>query len=105
MRSYCNVATREAFQLLWASFFKVVRDVTGKPLQFKAFHPTGTLLSVHLDAELAQAQGLADEIIENHNEPATTQVDNNIGNILSCILRFCDTHEDRLVCHLQTLLL
>ncbi|KAG6914018.1 hypothetical protein DXG01_002897 [Tephrocybe rancida] len=61
---YCNMATRDAFALLFRKFFETARLVTGKPLQFVAFKPEGEpnpqLHCILFDAEAAQMQGFGD---------------------------------------------
>ncbi|KAJ7907881.1 hypothetical protein B0H13DRAFT_1879218 [Mycena leptocephala] len=53
-RIYTNLFTKEAFTHLFDGFSSSVKQVTGKSVQFKAFHRKG----IHFDKEAAQVQGL-----------------------------------------------
>ncbi|KAJ7659707.1 hypothetical protein DFH06DRAFT_1130465 [Mycena polygramma] len=58
--------TKDAFTQSFDAFFSAVKQVTGKPVRFKAFHPQGDLYSVLFDMEAAQVQGFGastDELV------------------------------------------
>ncbi|KAJ7041681.1 hypothetical protein C8F04DRAFT_1176777 [Mycena alexandri] len=57
-RIYTNGSSKEAFVHLFDAFFSAIKQVTGKSVRFKAFHPKGNLYSIHFDMEAAQVQGL-----------------------------------------------
>ncbi|KAJ7158444.1 hypothetical protein C8R46DRAFT_1289908 [Mycena filopes] len=62
-RVWTDRATREAFVLVWNGIFEAVESITGKPVNFKVFSSTSSLLGAIGDSEGAQAQGLGDVII------------------------------------------
>jgi hypothetical protein len=44
---------------IFDGFFMAIEKVTGHPVRFKAFDPSGNILSIHFDMEAAQVQGFA----------------------------------------------
>lgn len=76
---YCNCATQKAFEYVWEGFFKTVEKATGKAVKFKAFNPSGNILSIILDMEVLQVQGLSTTILRiKMNSPKINESNPNI---------------------------
>ena len=102
-RFYCDRNTRNAFSRLFSELFHLIPDLTGSILKFSAFFPDdpdALLHAIILDAEAAQAQGLADELLvyvaKNVSE-ANKTLPRNALDLLMMILKTCYVHYWRLV--------
>ena len=94
-RIYCNHKSRAAFSSVFDGFFTSVEKATGSPLRFKAFDPAGNILSIHLDMEAAQMQGLGDALLRINN-PAVSGIDERNPEILvQHVLKACSIHFER----------
>ncbi|KAJ6553401.1 hypothetical protein B0H19DRAFT_1263775 [Mycena capillaripes] len=97
-RIYTNSCTKEAFKHLFDAFFSTVKQVTGKSVRFKAFHPKGNLYSIHFNMEAAQVQGfgswLAKMVIE---DPALRALFPCIDpdKLVQLVLKLCSVHLER----------
>ncbi|KAJ7856206.1 hypothetical protein B0H14DRAFT_3448547 [Mycena olivaceomarginata] len=94
-RIYANSCTKEAFTHLFDAFFSVVKEVTGKPVRFKAFHPKGNLYSIHFDMEAAQVQGLGVSLAKMvSDDPALRQLFPSIDPdvLVQFIVKLCSVH-------------
>ncbi|KAJ7663289.1 hypothetical protein DFH06DRAFT_1395473 [Mycena polygramma] len=97
-RLYVNSYTKDAFTQLFDAFFSTVKQVTGKPVRFKAFHPQGNLYSIHFDMEAAQVQGLGAWLCKMVLEdPALRALFPSIDpdKLVQLILKLCSVHFER----------
>ncbi|KAJ7909761.1 hypothetical protein B0H13DRAFT_2490289 [Mycena leptocephala] len=97
-RIYTNSFTKEAFTHLFDAFFSSVKQVTGKSVQFKAFHPKGNLYSIHFDMEAAQVQGLGAWLSKMVlDDPALRALFPSIDpdQLVQLILKLCTVHFER----------
>jgi hypothetical protein len=75
-----------------------VKQVTGKSVQFKAFHPKGNLYSIHFDMEAAQVQGLGAWLSKMVlDDPALRALFPSIDpdQLVQLILKLCTVHFER----------
>ncbi len=93
-RIYCNSATHEAFEYVWEGFFKTVEKVTGKPIKFKVFDNSGTILSIILDMEAAQVQGLGTTILRMKLNGCKSN-ETNPDIIVQYLIKLCVVHWQR----------
>jgi hypothetical protein len=66
VRFYCDRNTRHAFSCLFSELFCLIPELTGSILKFSAYFSDdldALLHAIILDAEAAQEQGLADELL------------------------------------------
>ncbi|KAK6997504.1 hypothetical protein R3P38DRAFT_3219590 [Favolaschia claudopus] len=98
-RIWVNSFTKEAFTNLFDAFFKVVKQVTGKSVKFKAFYPDGNLYSIHFDMEAAQVQGFGAWLMQIvaddpklHNEFRSLDGD----ELVQYVLKLCSVRLERL---------
>jgi hypothetical protein len=97
-RVYCNSATAEAFAIVFEGFFSSVKKATGRELKFKVFDPAGNLLSIHLDMEAAQVQGLG-KVLMQMNDPAVSGINERNPDILvQHVGKWCTIHYNRFRC-------
>ncbi|KIO19436.1 hypothetical protein M407DRAFT_223087 [Tulasnella calospora MUT 4182] len=105
-RFLCNKQNREAFRLLWRKLFETVDRLTGRPLHYAVIHKSGTLKGHCLDAEAAQVQGLADELVFQVKtaDPADlaltvdwqSMTNDKLGNYLAqLVTKLCTAHYNR----------
>lgn len=92
---YCNWATREAFHQLFREFANTVRCVTGSPLRFASLGLGGTIQSLILDGEVAQAQGCGDWLININNPLLSEIMTDDPLKLVQHILKTCYLHYDR----------
>jgi hypothetical protein len=97
-RFYCDRNTRNAFSRLFSELFRLIPELTGSILKFFAFFPDDPEALLHaiiLDAEAAQAQGLADELLlyvaKNVSESNKT-LPRNALDLIMMILKTCYIH-------------
>ena len=97
-RFYCDRNTRSAFSRLFSELFRLIPELTGSILKFFAFFPDdpdALLHTIILDAEVAQAQGLADELLvyvaQNVSESNKT-LSRNALDLLMMVLKTCYIH-------------
>jgi hypothetical protein len=97
-RTYINSCTKEVFTHLFDALCSTVKQVTGKSIGFKAFHPKGNLYSIHFDMEAAQVQGLgyllAKMVVE---DPALRALFPSIDpdKLVQLVLKLCTVHLER----------
>ncbi|KAJ6624578.1 hypothetical protein B0H10DRAFT_2430864 [Mycena sp. CBHHK59/15] len=97
-RIYTNTCTKDAFTHLFDAFFGTVKQVTGKSVRFKAFHPKGNLYSIHFDMEAAQVQGLGSWLSKMVlDDPALRGLFPSIDpdKLVQLILKLCSAHLER----------
>ncbi|KAJ7265127.1 hypothetical protein C8J57DRAFT_1470213 [Mycena rebaudengoi] len=97
-RIYTNAFSKEAFTHLFDAFFSTVKKVTGKPVQFKAFHPKGNLYSIHFDMEAAQVQGLGASLSNMViADPALRALFPSIDpdKLVQLVVKLCSVHLER----------
>ncbi|KAF9493072.1 hypothetical protein BDN71DRAFT_1508923 [Pleurotus eryngii] len=93
-RIYSNGQDADALSL-FEDFFTAVHAVTQKPIQFKVFKPdTGNLLSINMDMEVAQVQGLGQALLQlKINHPEVSGINEDDPDILvQYILKLCSVH-------------
>ena len=97
-RFYCDRNTRDAFGCLFSELFRLIPELTGSILKFFAYFPDdpdALLHAIILDAEAAQAQGLADELLvyvaKNVSEANKTLPRNSL-DLLMMVLKTCYIH-------------
>ncbi|KAJ6540237.1 hypothetical protein B0H10DRAFT_2203654 [Mycena sp. CBHHK59/15] len=86
-RIYTNACTKDAFTHLFDAFFGTVKQVTGKSVRFKAFHPKG-----------AQVQGLGSWLSKMVlDDPALRGLFPSIDpdKLVQLILKLCSVHLER----------
>ena len=97
-RFYCDRNTRTAFSRLFSELFRLIPELTGSILKFFAFFPhdpNALLHAIILDAEAAQAQGLADKLLlyVAKDVPETNKtLPRNALDLLMMILKTCYIH-------------
>ncbi len=94
-RIYSNGQDADAFTSLFEDFFTAVHAATQKPIQFKVFKPdTGNLLSINMDMEAAQVQGLGRALLRlKINHPEVSGINEDDPDILvQYILKLCSVH-------------
>jgi hypothetical protein len=97
-RFYCDRNNRDAFSRLFSELFRLIHELTGSIIKFFAFFPDdpdALLHAIILDAEAAQAQGLADELVVYvaKNVPETNKtVPRNALDLLMMVLKTCYIH-------------
>ncbi|KAJ6628528.1 hypothetical protein B0H10DRAFT_2428809 [Mycena sp. CBHHK59/15] len=97
-RIYINSSAKEAFMHLFDTFFATVKQVTGKSVRFKAFHPKGNLYSIHFDMEAAQVQGLSTWLSKMVlDDPVLRALFPSINpdELVKFILKICSVHLER----------
>ncbi|KAJ6590773.1 hypothetical protein B0H10DRAFT_2197610 [Mycena sp. CBHHK59/15] len=97
-RIYINSSAKEAFTHLFDAFFAAVKQVTGKSVRFKVFHPKGNLYSIHFDMEAAQVQGLGTWLSKMVlDDPALRALFPSINpdDLVKFILKICCVHLER----------
>lgn len=100
---YCDRNTREAFRDLFSEMFRIIIEITGKPLKLKAFWPDdgdARCCAILLDAEDAQIKGLGDSLstyVANYapsSEAVATLVKSPTDLVLR-VLKLCVLHFER----------
>ncbi|KAJ7444486.1 hypothetical protein FB451DRAFT_1434374 [Mycena latifolia] len=91
-RVYCNKATAMAFFYIFDGFFMAIKQVTGRPVRFKAFDPEGNIISINFDMEAAQVQGFAMALLKLLGETAP-ETDPDI--IVRYVVKLCTVHFTR----------
>ncbi|KAJ7783940.1 hypothetical protein DFH07DRAFT_1055048 [Mycena maculata] len=91
-RIYCNKATAEAFYYIFDGFFMAIKQVTGRPVRFKAFEPEGNIISLNFDMEAAQIQGLGLALIKLLGDKAPTR---DPDMIVRYVVKLCSVHWTR----------
>lgn len=77
---------------MWTAFFEVLEEVTGRPLQFKAFHKEGNYAAVLADGDAGQALGLG-KYLQKINDPSISNIhETDPGVLVQYILKTCWTH-------------
>ena len=81
---------------MFTALFQTIQEVTGRSLKFTRFEKDGTLQSIVMDADAAQAGGLGDFMLLQFNKPLES--DNIISDpmiMVQYILKTCLTHYKR----------
>lgn len=82
--------------MMFTALFQTIQEVTGRSLKFTRFEKDGTLQSIVMDADAAQAGGLGDFMLLQFNKPLES--DNIISDpmiMVQYILKTCLTHYKR----------
>ena len=79
---------------VWEGFFKTVEKATGKPIKFKVFDNSGTILSIILDMEAAQVQGLGTTILRMKLNGCKSN-ETNPDIIVQYLIKLCVVHWQR----------
>lgn len=98
-RLYSNATDTEGFERLISAFHEALHRATGSPLQLRMIHGEGPIAYV-LDAEAAQALGLAKAVLKLPGVPPTQFIDSN--DVLAHVLLLCQVHFKR--CVLSTIM-
>ncbi|KAF7293395.1 hypothetical protein MIND_01116500 [Mycena indigotica] len=91
-RATCH--DESSFKFVWSEIFRIVFELTGKPLRFKRVHHGGKILGLLSDMEAAPLLGFAAALWEE----MTPEYKARIGNpesTLSYVLRICSVHFNR----------
>lgn len=94
-RIYCNRTTAEAFELVFEGFFTSVEKATGRPLLFRVFNPSGSLLSINVDMEAAQVQGLGRALLRLNNPAISGIYESDPDILVQYVLKECVVHYER----------
>ncbi|KAJ6525409.1 hypothetical protein B0H19DRAFT_971353 [Mycena capillaripes] len=91
-RIYCNRATQDAFFYIFDGFFMAIKQVTGRPIRFKAFNPDGNIISINFDMEAAQVQGFALALLKLLGKDYPEQ---DPDMIVRYVVKLCSIHFTR----------
>lgn len=96
-RVYSDKADRLQYKTIFDDLQKATLQLTGKHLRFKRLSNGGTLLSVGVDLELAQALGAGDSFLPT-NEAEFSKINAQTAeDILEYFIRGCYTHVKRYI--------
>lgn len=91
---YCDRSDRAAYKAMFDELQRVIQELTGSPLRFQVLTRGGTLLSIGVDMESAQALGAGDSFLPT-NELVQAQT---AEDIIVWIVRVCHVHVRRYAC-------
>jgi hypothetical protein len=96
-RIYSDRADRTQYKTIFDELRRITAKVTGKELRLKRLSKDGTLVSLGVDMELAQALGAADSFLST-NDREYSQIDAETSEeLIPYFVRTCYTHAKRLV--------
>ena len=92
---YSDRADHLQYKMIFDELQCIVHLLTGWPLQLKQLSKNGTLISVGVDMELAQALGAGDSFLPT-NEPEFSNIHvQTAEEIIEFFIRACYTHTKR----------
>jgi hypothetical protein len=94
-RIYSDRADRLQYKTIFDELQRVTLELTARPLQLKRLSKNGTLVSIGVDMELAQALGAGDSFLPT-NEPEFSNIHVQTSEeIIEFFIRACYTHAKR----------
>jgi hypothetical protein len=94
-RIYSDRSDRSQFKLIFDDLQDVTKRLTGRALKLKRLSPEGTLLTIGVDMELAQALGAGDSFLPT-NVPEYSSIHAKTSEeILAYFIRTCYNHVKR----------
>jgi hypothetical protein len=94
-RVYSDRADRLQYKTIFDELQRVTLVLTGRPLRLKRLSKNGTLISIGVDMELAQALGAGDSFLPT-NEPEFSNIHvQTAEEIIEFFIRACYTHAKR----------
>ena len=94
-RIYSDRADRLQYKTIFDELQRVTLVLTGRPLQLKRLSKNGTLISIGVDMELAQALGAGDSFLPT-NEPEFSNIHVQTSEeIIEFFIQACYTHAKR----------
>ena len=94
-RVYSDRADRLQYKTIFDELQRVTLVLTGRPLRLKRLSRNGTLISIGVDMELAQALGAGDSFLPT-NEPEFSNIYvQTAEEIIEFFIRACYTHAKR----------
>ncbi|KZT34561.1 hypothetical protein SISSUDRAFT_1065206 [Sistotremastrum suecicum HHB10207 ss-3] len=94
-RVITNKADTAAYEHMFRTTFETIQTITGRALEFQCLNPSGTLRTIHMDFEAAQALGLGAEMVRQ-NDPQISGLSNPTAvYLITCVLILCQVHFSR----------
>jgi hypothetical protein len=91
-RVYCNSSTATSFELVFEGLFASIKQATGRELVFKVFDSKSSLLTIHMDMEAAQVQGLGRVLVKMANTSETEITSRDPDILVQYVLKLCKVH-------------
>jgi hypothetical protein len=93
-RIYAKHEKRTTFHKIWRGFFRMIKDITGKPLKIHFIHGEGLCLML-MDGSGTQVGGLGDQLIDICDIDGSLYRGKNPDEVVAHLVRLCLTHIDR----------
>lgn len=99
---YGDCADRLQYKTIFDELQRVTLMLTERPLRLKRLSRNGSLVSIGVDMELAQALGAGDSFLPT-NEPEYSNIHvQTAEEIIEFFIRACYTHAKRFGCFFMT---
>ncbi|KAJ7048929.1 hypothetical protein C8F01DRAFT_1356429 [Mycena amicta] len=103
-RAYVDRASTDFFEHVFDEFTSLKRELTGKPISFKALVPDGNILAFNSDMESAQVLGASRSLLKT-NVPSYSGIpaDTTAHAFAPRVIKLCDTHSKRAILDFKSL--